>query len=131
MQQSIRIDNIWETTTSYLRFSVSDSSDTTEIVLTPTGGDGRAFLNGFEIDSPAIKDQISFPKPEHRNERVELQDGSTTASWHAAETNGSVKYNVYLGTSPTELVSVAEGLKETSVEFTGKTELCSRAFLVC
>lgn len=90
-------------------------------MYTPSGGDGRAFLNGFEIDSPSMANQISFPSPEHRFERVELEDGATTASWHAAPTNASVRYNVYLGTSPTKLTSVAEGLKETSVEFTGET----------
>ncbi|UPX10283.1 uncharacterized protein EKO05_0000950 [Ascochyta rabiei] len=115
IKQSIRTDNIWEAASSYTTFTVNQS-EAVEIVYTPdTAGDGRAFLNGFEIDSPSLENQISFPTPVHRDERVVPVENSTdlSASWKAAKTVGAL-YNVYLGTSPTELKSVATGLSEPS-----------------
>lgn len=65
-----------------------------------------------------MSQQITFPTPSHRDERVESEDGdSATASWRAVESASS--YNVYLGTSPTELESVALEIAETEATFTG------------
>lgn len=115
VKQTIRTDNIWEAASSYVTFTATEG-EAVEVVYTPdTAGDGRAFLNGFEIDSPSLENQISFPTPVHRDERVVLIENSTdiSASWKAAKADGAI-YNVYLGTSPTMLKSVAAGLKEPS-----------------
>lgn len=115
VKQTIRVDNIWEAATSYITFTATQG-EAVEIVYKPdTAGDGRAFLNGFEIDSPSLENQISFPSPVHRDERVVPIENSTDidASWRAAKVNGAT-YNVHLGTSPTALKSVASGLQEPS-----------------
>ena len=113
IKQSIRIDNIWEATSSYVTFTAVQG-ETVEILYTPdTAGDGRVFLNGFEIDGPSLENQISFPTPIHRDERVVPDENSTdvSASWGAAKATGAT-YNVYLGTSPIELKSVATDLSQ-------------------
>ncbi len=113
VKQSIRTDNIWESAASYVTFTATQG-EAVEIVYTPdTAGDGRAFLNGFELDNPSLENQISFPTPVHRDERVVPLENSTdiSASWRPAKAAGAT-YNVYLGTSPTQLKSVATGLTE-------------------
>ncbi|TID15648.1 family 1 polysaccharide lyase [Venturia nashicola] len=116
--QTVRVDNIWETATSYVSFSATEGKPV-EIVYTPDqAGDGRAFLNGFEIDTPSIENQISFPSPAHRNEHVLVSKGSVAASWRAASVEGAT-YNAYLGTSPSALRSVANGINATNTELRG------------
>jgi hypothetical protein len=113
--QSVRVDNIWEAASSYVTFTAAQD-EAVEIIYTPdSNGDGRAFLNGFEIDSPSLDDQISFPTPVHRNERVAPIENTTdiAASWRPAKAKDA-KYNVYLGPSPTELQAVTTGLSEAS-----------------
>ncbi|KAH7084514.1 family 1 polysaccharide lyase [Paraphoma chrysanthemicola] len=118
IQQSVRVDNIWEAATSYIRFPAI-SNRTVEITYTPDqGGDGRVFLNGFEIDTPSIENQISFPTPAHRDERVNVSNGVVTASWGKARENLST-YNVYLGTSPKELRNIQSDVTSTSINFEG------------
>ncbi|KAF1850520.1 polysaccharide lyase family 1 protein [Cucurbitaria berberidis CBS 394.84] len=120
VKQTVRADNIWEATASYITFTAT-ADKAVVIVYTPDkSGDGRVFLNGFEIDTPDLEHQISFPSPAHRDERVEVTGNSTdiTASWRAAKTEGAT-YNVYLGTSITELQSVATGLSKTSTTLDG------------
>lgn len=118
IRQTVRVDNIWETATSYISFSATEGK-AVEIVYTPDqGGDGRVFLNGFEIDTPSVENQVSFPVPEHRDERVQVSNGSVAASWRAASVDGA-SYNIYLGTSPSALHSVATGLTGTSSQFGG------------
>lgn len=116
----MRLDNIWESGASYISFTVGSASDTTTITYTPSGGDGRVFLNGIEIDGAALANQVSFPSPENKFERVEPQDGAVTATWRAPSNGDSVTYNVYLGTTPEELTSVGEGLTETTLDLTGE-----------
>ncbi|TDZ32228.1 putative pectate lyase C [Colletotrichum spinosum] len=124
LKQSARVDNIWEAATSYVTFEVKSAADEVKVVYTPKGADKRAFLNGFEIDTPAMQNQISFPSPKHRDERIEAgKEGSVEASWRAPSSAKGVKYNVFLGTSPTELKSVAEGVTETSASLTGLNTL--------
>ncbi|CBX99296.1 similar to Pectin or pectate lyase-like protein; Polysaccharide lyase family 1 [Plenodomus lingam JN3] len=115
VKQSTRVDNIWESGASYLKFNAT-SGKPVHIVYTPnTSADGRVFLNGFEIDTPSLDEQIRFPSPNHRNERVEMDEGvsSVTASWTGARP-GNVSYDVYFGTSRERLENVAKGLSETS-----------------
>ncbi|RAQ60014.1 hypothetical protein AFCA_011081 [Aspergillus flavus] len=120
IEQSIRVDNIWETATSYVTFTVDSADHAVEIVYTPTGADGLVYLNGFEIDTPALKDQISFPSPPHREEHLELGDGkSITATWRAPSSGDSVTYNVYMGNASDTLEVVNEGLSETQVTLSG------------
>ncbi|KAK1524567.1 pectate lyase [Colletotrichum paranaense] len=121
VKQSARVDNIWQAATSYLTFEVTSATQETKIVYTPgSGGDKRAFLNGFEVDAPSMQNQISFPTPKHRDERIEVAaDDSVTATWQAPASAEGVKYNVYLGTSQTDLKSVAEGVTETSAKLPG------------
>ncbi|KAL0778777.1 hypothetical protein CaCOL14_005035 [Colletotrichum acutatum] len=67
-----------------------------------------------------MQNQISFPTPKHRDERIEVAaDDSVTATWQAPASAEGVKYNVYLGTSQTDLKSVAEGVTETSAKLPG------------
>ncbi|KAF2849760.1 polysaccharide lyase family 1 protein [Plenodomus tracheiphilus IPT5] len=116
VKQTIRADNIWESAASYLKFNAT-SGKSVNIAYTPNdSGDGRVFLNGFEIDTPSLNEQISFPTPAHRDERVIIDDGgsSVTASWRAART-GNVTYDVYLGTSKDVLQNFAKGLSATTI----------------
>lgn len=118
VKQSVRVDNIWESGSSFVKFTARQG-EAVEVVYTPdAAGDGRAFLNGFEVDGPAMEDQISFPTPAYRDERVVPIENTTDipVSWRAAKVAGAT-YNVYLGTSPSELKSVATGLSEPSTLF--------------
>ncbi|KAI8162604.1 putative pectate lyase C [Colletotrichum sp. SAR 10_70] len=120
LKQSARVDNIWEAAASYVTFDVATAGQEVKVVYTPTGGDQRAFINGFEIDAPAMANQISFPTPKHRDERIEIgTETSVKASWRAPASAEGVKYNVFLGTSATNLTSVAEGVTETSASLPG------------
>ncbi|KAM9878025.1 hypothetical protein VD0002_g1250 [Verticillium dahliae] len=119
LAQSVRVDNIWESAHSFVQFTVSGANDTTNIEFIPAGADGRVFLNGFEIDTPDIDNVVSFPEPNNRDERVQLEGGDTyEASWRAPDAE-SPKYNVYIGTSPTELKSLVLGLDKTSTTLAG------------
>ena len=121
--QSVRVDNIWESASSYVHFAVDGPEQEVRVTYTPTAADGFVYLNGFEIDTPALSEQISFPTPHHRDERVDLGGGdSITASWRPDSIDGAT-YNVYLGTAQDDLTSVAEGLAETSVELSGLNTL--------
>lgn len=92
-----------------------------EVVYTPSGGEDRPYLNGFEIDTPALNNQISFPYPAHRDERLQLEGSNVTASWRAPAAGDSPVYNVYLGTVPDDLQAVEEGLSETEVVLSGES----------
>ncbi|WQF75385.1 Putative pectin lyase/virulence factor, immunoglobulin-like protein [Colletotrichum destructivum] len=119
-KQSVRVDNIWQAAASYVAFEVADAAQEVKVVYTPSGADKRAFINGFEVDAPALGNQISFPAPKHRDERIEATDDNTaTASWTAPASAEGVTYNVFLGTSPTDLKSVATGVTETSATLPG------------
>ena len=122
--QTVRTDNIWESAASYITFTAI-AGKAVEIVYAPdTGGDGRVFLNGFEVDAPSLENQISFPTPAHRDERVDINGNNSdvTASWRAAKANDTT-YNVYFGTLATGLHSVATGLLGTSTILTGVNAL--------
>ncbi|KNG89451.1 pectate lyase [Aspergillus nomiae NRRL 13137] len=120
IEQSIRVDNIWETATSYVTFTVDSAGQPVEIVYTPSSVDGLVYLNGFEVDTPALKDQISFPSPSHRDEHLQLGgDDSITATWRAPYSTAAVTYNVYMGNSSDALDIVKEGLSETQVALSG------------
>ena len=119
ISQSGNVDNIWEAATSYVTFTAS-GSDPVEITFTPSGADNRVFLNGFEVDGPAIDQQISFPFPENKNERIETEDGTVSASWRAPAGIEAPTYDVFLGTSADKLDAVDSGLTEATFTFTGK-----------
>lgn len=121
--QSVRVDNIWESAASYVHFAVDGPEQEVRVTYTPTSNDGFVYLNGFEIDTPALSEQISFPDPHHRDERVDLGGADAiTALWRSAGLDG-VTYNVYLGIAHDALTSVAEGLTEPSVELPGLNTL--------
>lgn len=120
VNQSIRVDNIWTAANSYATFNVSSADQTVKITYTPTGADNRVFLNGFEIDGPDIGHQISFPTPTHLDEHFEATDKSVKATWHVPDSVESPKYNVYLGTTPTDLKSVSLEQTDAEVVFSGK-----------
>ncbi|KAH8886138.1 pectate lyase [Thozetella sp. PMI_491] len=119
--QSVRSDNVWQAATSYIRLSVDSADQVLNIVYTPTTGNTtRVYLNGFVIDGPATGNLVSFPSPLHNDEHVDLGGGnSLTASWTAPKLPAAPKYNVYLGTSPTELKTVAYAQVDTEAVFTG------------
>lgn len=128
MPQSIRIDNIWQSATSYISFTVNSPDQSVEVVYTPSppsgdddgDDDGRVFLNGFEIDTPTMDKQVSFPSPRHRDEHLQPEDGdSLTASWLPAGTE-SATYNVYMGTSSDDMSVVSEGQSGTETTFSGR-----------
>ncbi|KAF4987087.1 hypothetical protein FDECE_15610 [Fusarium decemcellulare] len=119
VKQSGRVNNIWDAATSYVEFSIS-AGGAVEVVFTPSGGDGHAYLNGFELDGPSMGQQAAFPYPENHDEHVELgESGSIQASWRAPAGVSGAKYNVYLGTSVAGLKSVGKDLAKTSVSLTG------------
>ncbi|KAL4926763.1 pectin lyase fold/virulence factor [Aspergillus undulatus] len=120
---TIRIDNIWESATSYITFTVSSPDEPVEITYTPSGGDGIVYLNGIEIDTPAMGNQVSFPTPAHRDERLETEEDSVTATWRAPTDVENPTYNVYLGTAPDDLGGTSEGSTEPEAVFTGLNKL--------
>ncbi|KAL4966400.1 pectin lyase fold/virulence factor [Aspergillus stella-maris] len=117
IEPTVRVDNIWESATSYITFSVSSPDEAVEITYTPSGGDGIVYLNGFEIDTPAMGNQISFPTPSHRDERLEPENGTVAATWRAPTGVESATYSVYLGTAEGNLTAVSEGVTETEAIF--------------
>jgi hypothetical protein len=56
--------------------------------------DGNVYLNGFEIDSESMGRQIRFPKPVHREEKVEAPDGVVAASWERTFNVDGDEFNV-------------------------------------
>lgn len=79
------------------------------------------YLNAFEIDTPAIENQISFPTPAHRDERVDAEDGgSIAASWFPPSETASISYDVYFGNTPDDLEIIYEGLNRTTATLSGK-----------
>lgn len=115
VQQSIRKDNYWDSATSYVKFSVTSTSQTVQVVYTPSGGNNKVYLNGLEIDAPSSGQQVRFPEPPNRDERVDLSKGpSVPLSWKAPTNVTGAKYNVYFGTSPTSLSAVATAISTTS-----------------
>lgn len=123
VNQSIRVDNIWTAASSYVTFNVTSADQVVKLTYTPTGADNRAFLNGFEIDGPDLGYQIGFPIPTHLDEHFEGTDKSATAVWHAPDGIESPKYNIYLGTTPTDLKSISLEQIDTEVTFSGKRRL--------
>lgn len=97
----------------------TSSGDPVEVTYTPSGADNRVFLNGFEIDGPGLGQQISFPYPENKNERIQPEDGTVTATWNAPSNVEGATYDVYLGTSRDELELVESGLTETQISLSG------------
>lgn len=130
MEQSSRIDNIWESATSYSTFPVGAGNRSVDIVYTPSEG-GLVYLNAFEIDTPAMENQISFPIPAHRDERLEPEDvKSVVASWLPPSVAENISYNVYFGTSSDELEVVSEGDNRTTATLLGEP-LFQSIHLVC
>ncbi|KAI1635479.1 pectate lyase [Biscogniauxia mediterranea] len=119
--QTIRCNNMWDTGSSYVTFSVNETDQEVQIVYTPgSSGDQRAFLNGFEFDTPDIDAEVGFPYPHHLDEHLDLQGATNvTASWRAPKSTGSPTYNAFLGTTNTTLESVATGLTSSSTTFSG------------
>jgi hypothetical protein len=89
-----------------------------QITFTPSGGDEKVWLNGFEVDGPPPAAEISFPAPRHLDERIESEDGKFDASWTAAKIS-SPKYNIYLGKTDTDLELVSAEQDGTTVTFEG------------
>lgn len=120
MAQSIRQDNLWDSSSSYLTFDVASTTEEVKIIYTPdSSGDKRAYLNGFEIDKADVKTQIQFPYPLHLDEHVDLEGKtSTSVSWKAAKSATSPSYNTYLGTETGNLKLVESGAS-TSTTFSG------------
>ncbi|KAF7592245.1 hypothetical protein BBP40_000446 [Aspergillus hancockii] len=118
VKQTIRVDNIWESATSYVTFSVDFADQVVQIVYSASGADGLVYVNGLEIDTPAVANQIAFPSPSHRDERIQPDDGqSVLATWRPPPANDSVTYNVYKGNTSDALQVAGEGLSETQVTF--------------
>lgn len=118
--QTSRVDNVYESGNSYIKFNVASPSTSVAIVYTPSGGDGRVFLNAIEIDGPSLAQQIKFPSPANKDEWNDLGGtNSLAASWRAPSGVEGAKYNVYAGTKPTSLSSVAPGIRDTSTTLTG------------
>ncbi|KAK1147235.1 hypothetical protein N8T08_001974 [Aspergillus melleus] len=121
-KQSVRVDNIWEAATSYVTFSVNSEDEEVKFSYAPSGSsqDVGVILNGFEIDTPAIGNQISFPSPNHRDERIQPENGNgIIASWRAPSSAKGATYNVYQGTATDELKLAAKGLNKTETSLSG------------
>ncbi|KAF1966576.1 pectate lyase [Bimuria novae-zelandiae CBS 107.79] len=124
VKQTSRVDNVYESGSSYVKFNVASSTAMVVIVYVPSGGDGRVFLNGIEIDGPSIAQQISFPSPANKDEWVDLKNSSSLfASWRAPSGVSDAKYNVYVGTEATSLNSVATGVSSNTATLTGLNTL--------
>ncbi|GAP92939.2 putative pectate lyase [Rosellinia necatrix] len=119
LAQSIRVNNIWDAANSYVSFTVTSTSQVVKIVYTPSGGDKRAFLNGFEIDSADIDQQVGFPYPNHNDQHIDLAGAtSIQANWKAPKAVSSPTYKVHLGTTSSTLTSVGS-TTSTSFTFSG------------
>ncbi|KAF2439458.1 polysaccharide lyase family 1 protein, partial [Karstenula rhodostoma CBS 690.94] len=120
VKQTSRVDNIYESGNSYIKFDVASPSTSVAVIYTPSGGDGRVFLNAVEVDGPSLAQQIKFPSPANKDEWNDLGGTSSlAASWRAPSGVSGASYNVYVGTKPTSLDSVATGLDNTSTTLTG------------
>lgn len=129
MAQSVRKDNLWDSASSYITFSVTSTSQEIKIVYTPnSSGDKHAYINGFEIDKADVKTQIQFPYPLNADEHIDLGSGtSLTATWKAPKSASSPTYNVYLGTTKTNM-KVVTSTSSTSATLSGTSRPPS---LVC
>lgn len=112
---------MWDSASSFISFSVTSTSQEVAIVYTPdSGGDKRAYINGFEVDKADVKTQVQFSYPLNADEHVDLGSGtSLTASWKAPKSASSPTYNVYLGTTRTNM-KIVTSTASTSATLSGK-----------
>ncbi|KAF2183306.1 polysaccharide lyase family 1 protein [Zopfia rhizophila CBS 207.26] len=123
--QTIRSDNIWDASASYVNLSLSSADQIVNITYAPFPSnlaDSRVFLNAFELDTANIKDQPSFPSPSHRDEHT---TGSSVdrinASWKTPRSAGNAsypRYDVYFaGGTPDNLAKLSSAQAENTVTF--------------
>jgi hypothetical protein len=112
---------LWDSAASFITFSVTSTSQEVAIVYTPdSGGDKRAYINGFEVDKADVKTQVQFPYPLNADEHIDLEsDTGLTASWKAPKSASSPTYNVYLGTTRTNM-KILTTTTSTSATLSGK-----------
>ncbi|KAK7049296.1 hypothetical protein VNI00_005897 [Paramarasmius palmivorus] len=105
--QSVRQNSLWDSSSSYLTFNVSSSSDETTFTFTPTGSasDKRAYLNALEFDVGNINSQVSFPDPPNGDEHIDADTGSYTLHFEPAP--DAVSYDMYVSTESEEAVLAA------------------------
>lgn len=124
LAQTIRRDSFWDAATSYLSFSVTGPSQAVIIVYQAIATSGvtdlRTFINGFEIDTQNIKNQISFPIPARNDEHYEGGASSTLLKWAPPKSGAAASFDVYIGTSRTSLSRVSNAQTGTSYTASGK-----------
>ncbi|KAH8801245.1 pectate lyase [Flagelloscypha sp. PMI_526] len=115
--QTIRQDNIWTSSSSYLTFNVTSADQPVVIVYSASAGgtvaDRRVYINGFEVDTGNVKEQASFPYPQRLNKHIDADSGSLTMTWGAPVSGSSATYAIYLGESSTALKQVYTGTATT------------------
>ncbi|KAH7096966.1 pectate lyase [Auriculariales sp. MPI-PUGE-AT-0066] len=120
LAQSVRKDSIWNAATSFVTFDVGSPAEVTTVTWTPTGSgtgaDARAYLNGFEVDVPAIQTQPSYPEPLLNDDHANADSGSIELQWRAAAGINVTSYAIYVSTVSAEDAQTAAAPYGASIE---------------
>lgn len=97
---------------SYITFSATAGKSTVILYKAETGTTAtlkNVYINGFELNTPNVKEQSKTPIPNDGDMHVDGDNGSATLSWAAAAS--AVSHRVYIGTDST---CVASGTTSSS-----------------
>ena len=100
--QTIQERNSKKAATSYLQFSVSGPTDVTSILFSSTTSSGNfairnPIINGFELDTPNIREVCSTPFPPHQDWHVDADAGRISLRWSPPLLRETQSYDLYLG----------------------------------
>ncbi|HEX9152207.1 MAG TPA: T9SS C-terminal target domain-containing protein, partial [Flavobacterium sp.] len=113
---SNRVNSTIEAATAYLIFNAEAAKDVVIRFELDSKSDSfiqQMVINGFEIDTPNLKQQSHTPMPENANEHVVI-DKNLMLNWQSSK--DAVAHKLYYGTDK----KAVSGATEKSSEFKGK-----------
>jgi hypothetical protein len=84
---------------SYITFDATAGKSVVILYKAETSGsqnNKNVYLNGFELNTPNIKNQAKNPTPDDGDTHIDADNGSATLKWTAG--TGATKHRVYFGT---------------------------------
>lgn len=94
-----RVDNNANAATAYLHLDARKGKAVVVLFVPDTNAnasDRNVFINGFEINTPNIKEQAGWPFPPDRNKHIEAKDNSFTMEWKSPY--DVIANDIYFGT---------------------------------
>lgn len=108
LMPSVRALTKFNTATAYLRLNAEKGKDIV-LLFKPSPGSNASvrnvIINGFELNTPNIKEQARSPVPFNGNEHAIMENNKLMMQWVSA--NGAESHDVYFGTD-SATVAVAD-----------------------